>query len=231
MNEDQTVIRVERYSFSYESNPEHRVLNEISFSIKPGTISAVLGLSGCGKTTLCQSLCGIIPNCTSGRQEGQIFIKGRDIQGMSVNQLAATIGYVMQNPDEQLVCTTVEDELAFAPENLAKNPEEIREKVDRILGILNIEPLRLKNPNQLSGGQKQMVAIGAVLMLEPDILILDEPMSFLDQAGKEILRQQLLTLKATGKTILVVEHDIESMQFADNWLVLSEGCLTAQGRP
>lgn len=231
MSKSQAVIRVEKYSFAYESNPDQLILKDISFAIEPGTISAMIGLSGCGKTTLCQSLCGIIPNCTGGKQKGKIFIQGNDIEGLSVNQLAATIGYVMQNPDEQLVCTTVEDELAFAPENLARNPDEMKEKVDWALRILGMEPFRLKNPNQLSGGQKQMVAIGAVLMLDPEILVLDEPMSSLDLDGKRIIRQLMLTLKDLGKTILIVEHDIESLQFTDRWIVLSEGNLVAQGNP
>lgn len=225
------MIRIENYSFSYDASPDLLVLNDISFQIEPAKISAILGLSGCGKTTLCLALCGIIPNCIGGKQQGHVFIKGEDIEGRSVNQLAASIGYVMQNPDDQLVCTTVEDELAFAPENLAKDPEIIREKVDWVLGILGMEPFRLRNPNQLSGGQKQLVAIGAMLMLDPEILILDEPMSSLDEESKKLIRRLLLDLKQLGKMIIIVEHDVESLQFADNWFLLSEGKLISQGSP
>ena len=231
MDREKTVISVENLSVAYETDTDQLVLKNISFQIEYPGIFGILGLSGCGKTTLCMSLAGIIPNLVEGHIAGEIFIRGNNIKGQPVNRLAGTIGYVMQNPDDQLICTTLEDELAFAPENLAKDPKEIRAKVDHVLAMLGMESLRLMNPNQLSGGQKKMAAIGAILMLDPDILILDEPMSALDAEGRSIVINLLLYLRASGKTIIVVEHDVESIRFADRWLIMSAGRLIAQGCP
>jgi len=223
------IIEVKNYSFSYGN--AKRVLNNLNFTVQAGTITAVIGLSGCGKTTLCHCLCGIIPNSIEGEVEGSIRINEQDIKGNRLSKLACTVGLVMQNPDDQIVCSTVEDELAFAPENLSIAPAEIQNRVDDTLRLLEIESLRLENPNKLSGGQKHMVAIGSVLTLNPEILLLDEPMSHLDEAGKTLIKDTLIRLKWSGKTIMVVEHDYKSMTFADSWLVMSDGNIIGYDTP
>ncbi len=220
-----SILEVKNYSFSYIKNDSSskEVLHNLSFSIEKGTITGILGLSGCGKTTLCKALCGIIPHCCYGESKGTILVEKIDTHDLPLNKLACRIGFVMQNPEEQLVATTVEDEFAFAPENLTHSPLEIRKRVDDMLTLLGLSGLETADPSHLSGGQKQLLAIGSVLILDQDILVLDEPMSHLDESGKEILSKTLISLKNKGKTIVLVGHDPKSMEFADMWLLLSEG--------
>lgn len=224
-------IKVRNLSFSYEEGLEDRVLKNISFELAKGTITAIIGLSGCGKTTLCHCLCGVIPGAIEGKLQGEIFIDDLDVFGKRLCRLSSTIGLVMQNPDDQLVCTTVEDEIAFAMENMVMPPDEIQKKVDEILDFLNIEDLRLQNPGKLSGGQKQLVAIASVLALSPEVIIFDEPMSHLDENSRKIIRETLKKLQKAGKTILVVEHNFHLIDFADNWLLLEDGKLVALDTP
>lgn len=216
------IIEVKNLSFQYDTA---EVLHDLTFSIEKNTITAILGLSGCGKTTLCHCLAGIIPNCIEGSLTGEIYIDGLELRGKKLSKLASVIGLVMQNPDNQLVTTTVEDELAFGPENMNVPPEEIRIRVDEILELLKLKDLRYENPVRLSGGQKQMVAIASVLALNPDVLILDEPLSRLDAQGKELLISTLKMLRELGKTVIVVEHDYKQMNFADQWLIMERGRL------
>jgi energy-coupling factor transport system ATP-binding protein len=226
-------LAVTDYSFSYIRNDgsKKEALRGLSFEIEKGTVTAVIGLSGCGKTTLCKSLCGIIPHCCDGIRSGTILVHGEDTQAIPLNRLARRIGFVMQNPDDQLVTTTVEDEFAFALENLAAPPAEIRKKVDEMSSLLGLSGLRTTDPNRLSGGQKQLAAIGSVLILQPDILVLDEPTSHLDKEGKERILEVLHSLKTDGKTIVVVGHDPGELTFADRWLILSDGGIYAYGTP
>lgn len=225
------IIQVKNYSFSYEGNIEEEILHQMNFSIEEGTITAIIGLSGCGKTTLCHAICGLIPHCIPGRSTGEILVKGRNTENVKLNLLAQTIGLVMQNPDEQLVTTTVEDELAFGPENLDLPKEIILERVESALKFFGIGELRMANPNKLSGGQKHLVAMGCVSTLNPEIFVLDEPMSHLDDKGKDLVKAALKNLREKGKTILVVEHDFMTMDFADKWLVLSKGNRVAYDAP
>ncbi|MEG2322844.1 MAG: ABC transporter ATP-binding protein [Anaerovoracaceae bacterium] len=223
------MIDVKDLTFAYEEG--RQILENMSFHIEEGTIVAILGLSGCGKSTLCQILAGIIPRCISGNLKGSIRLRSEDIMSLEMKDLAPKIGYVMQDPDRQLITTAVEDELAFALENLAKPSEEIRETVHRIMKLLHIENLAYENPAQLSGGQKQVVAIGSILTMDPEVLILDEPMSHLDEMGKKLVGKTMRKLRQRGKTIIVVEHDYMTMDFADSWLVIEAGKVKAFGSP
>lgn len=222
-------IEVRNLDFAYEESCQ--ILHKVSFSLKRGSLTAVIGLSGCGKSTLCHCLCGIIPQVLGGELHGKILLHGQDISGILLANLAQTIGLVMQNPDLQLVTTTVEDELAFAPENLCLPPAEITNRVERVLKWLRFEHLRLASPHDLSGGQKRLLAIGSVLTLDPQILVLDEPMSHLDHQGKLLVKEAILNLLQEGRTIIMVEHDLQNVVFADNWLVIAEGRLVSFGRP
>ena len=225
------IVTVENLSFFYDEDKDNPILKNLSFSLAQGSLTAVIGLSGCGKTTLCHCLCGIIPNAVNGKLSGNILLNGENIAGKSLSVLSQTIGLVMQNPDDQIVCTTVEDEIAFALENQMMPPAEIRRRVDEILEFLNITNLQTANPAKLSGGQKQLVAIGSVLALSPQIIIFDEPMSHLDEKGRIMVRATLESLKAAGKTIIVVEHNFSLIDFADLWLVMDKGSLAALDTP
>lgn len=224
-------LQVKDLTFSYESAPEIEVLSGVSFSVAKGTITAIIGLSGCGKSTLCQILCGIIPQCIEGEVSGEIRLDGLDVREEPLKKLAQKIGYMMQDPDRQIIASTVEDELAFGPENLGVEPAEIRRRVDETLELLGIRHLALKSPTQLSGGQKQLVAAGALLTMGSDILVMDEPLSHVDARGRAAMTGLMKRLCGAGKTLLVVEHDYEQLNFADQWLVMDAGKIKAFGRP
>lgn len=215
------VVKVENLYYAYPEGPP--VLKGLDFQVEAGETLAVIGLSGSGKTTLCQCLCGLAPHVLGGSMRGSILIKGRASTEYRLPQLACEIGMVMQNPDMQLVCTTVEDEIAFAPENLCLPPGEIRSRVNEVLGLLGLKDLCLKNPALLSGGQRQLLALGAVLALQPSILVLDEPMALLDEKGRCLVHEILLSLRDEGKTLIIVDHDIENINFADRFMVMEQG--------
>ncbi|HBC92424.1 MAG TPA: ABC transporter ATP-binding protein [Pelotomaculum sp.] len=222
-------IVVDRLSCRYQA-AGRQILKDISFKVAPGEIVALIGLSGCGKSTLCLCLGGIIPHYLGGELTGQVLVNGKDTREYRVAQLALEVGLVFQDPDTQLFAPTVEDEIAFAPENLCLPAEEVGTRVNKVLDTLGISDLRKTNPNHLSGGQKHLVAMGAVLALEPSILALDEVMAQLDPAGKKTINKILVDLRRQGKTILMVEHDPETVSIADRVLVLEEGRLIKDGR-
>ena len=206
-------------------------LRHVSFSAPKGTITVVLGLSGCGKSTLCHCISGIIPYRKGEIAEGSIYLFGKKAGAQTLSGNARLVGTVLQNPDEQLVASAVEDELAFGPENQCIEPDEIRQRVDGILRLLHIEDLRYRNPVRLSGGQKHLVSIGSLLTMEPDILILDEPLSHLDEAGQKQVLSCLKKLRNLGKTILVAEHNYLCLEFADIWIVMQDGEILISGTP
>lgn len=202
------------------------VLNNINFRVSRGEIVAVMGLSGCGKSTLCFCLSGIIPHCWGGEMAGEVLVNGKNTREYKVARLALEVGMVFQNPDNQLFSPTVEDEIAFAPENMCLPPERIRERVDDVITLLGIEILKEANPYHLSGGEKHLVALAAVLALDPPVLVLDEVMSQLDHAGKKKVAAVLEKLRDQGKTIIAVEHDLETVAFTDRLMILEGGELT-----
>jgi energy-coupling factor transport system ATP-binding protein len=205
------------------------VLKNLSFEVVPGEIVALMGLSGCGKSTLCYCLNGIIPHSWGGVMEGKILVNGKDTREFTVASLAQEVGLVFQDPDTQLFSPTVEDEIAFAPENMCLPRELIRERVDEVISLLGIESLRIANPYQLSGGEKHLVALAAVLALDPPILVLDEVMSQLDYSGKKKVADALKKLRQQGKTIIAVEHDLETVAMADRMMIMENGELTPPG--
>lgn len=215
------VLKVEDLGYAYPDGPP--VLKELNFEVEAGETLAVIGLSGSGKTTLCQCLCGLAPHVLGGSMAGKVLIKGQATTAYRLPQLACEIGMVLQNPDMQLVSTTVEDEIAFAPENLCLPPREIRSRVEEILLWLGLSHLRLKNPAMLSGGQRQLLALGAVLALQPEILVLDEPMALLDEKGRQLVHEILISLRNEGKTLIIVDHDVENVDFADRFIVMEKG--------
>lgn len=216
-------IKVENLTFAYEETSERHVLENMSFVVEKGSITALTGLSGCGKSTVCRILTGIIPKCMDGKIEGRITIDGIDIKELEMCEISQRMGFVMQDADRQIVAATVEDELAFGPENLCMAPDDIRIIVDKVMNLLKISHLAEESPNKLSGGQKQLVAIGSVLTMNPKILVMDEPFSHLDEEGKGIMKKTLLKLKNAGKTIVIVDHDYNALDFVDKILWMEEG--------
>ncbi|MDD4802480.1 MAG: ABC transporter ATP-binding protein [Syntrophomonas sp.] len=222
-------VVVKNLSYRYQSEGAE-VLKNLAFEIVQGEIVVLMGLSGCGKSTLAYCLSGIIPHCWSGIMDGEVLINGKNTREFGVARLALEVGMVFQNPDTQLFSPTVEDEIAFAPENMCLPPVRIRERVDYVLDLLGIGALRDANPYQLSGGEKHLVALAAVLALDPPVLVLDEVMSQLDQVGKKNVADALEKLRQQGKTIITVEHDLETVNFADRIMVMEGGELIRYDR-
>ncbi|RLF87408.1 ABC transporter ATP-binding protein [Thermococci archaeon] len=226
------MIRVEDLSFKYTGAKEYS-LKDISFRVKKGEFLGILGASGSGKSTLCLTFNGIIPHSIKGDFEGNVFVKGYNTKEASVAELSKIVGLVLQNPDSQLFNMTVEEEVAFALENLGLNVEEIRRRVYWALKITGLEGLEKEFPPNLSGGQKQRLVIASVLALKPEVLVLDEPTSQLDPMGREqVLSLITLLNKEQGITIVLVEHNTEYLfDFADRIIVLDKGELVMEGKP
>jgi len=222
-------VDVRNLTFSYR--PETTVLRDISFTVSAGEVFVIAGLSGSGKTTLCQILSGVIPHAVKGHLNGQVRIMDIEPSAAGLPQTALKAGMVFQDVDSQLICTTVEDELAFGLENLCRPAEDIRRRVEELLDEFGLSALRLTNPADLSGGQKKLLTIAAVLTSDPPVLILDEPMSGLDDDGRQLIRTTIETLRDKGRSVIIVEHDLKYVTFADKWLLLENGAVVACGTP
>lgn len=219
-------LETKNLSFRYPGK-DYNVLDGIDLQISPEETVAIVGLSGCGKSTLCYCLCGIIPHVYPGKMGGEVFLYGSLVKNMNLPKIAAMLGIVFQNPESQLFSPTVEDELAFGPENLCIEREEIGRRIEESLRKVGMEEYRYMNPNNLSGGQKQLIALASVLSLEPEILIFDEAMAQIDLEGKKLIKETIKKLKAAGKTIVLVEHDFNNLDIADRVLLLKNGKLQA----
>ena len=218
-----SMIEVKGLCFSYESG--RKILDNVSFSVEKGEAVVLAGYSGAGKTTLSHCLCGIIPNAVKGDMSGSVTVDGCDIPALPLYECAKHIGLVFQNPDDQLICTAVEDELAFGLENLCVDPAEIRARVDEMLGLFRLKELAGRDPARLSGGQKKLVTIASVLIMGPKALILDEPMTGLDADSRALVFGAIDRLRESGCTIVAVEHDLSLAGYADRMLYLREGRL------
>ncbi|MFX0169805.1 MAG: energy-coupling factor ABC transporter ATP-binding protein [Candidatus Hodarchaeota archaeon] len=225
-------VEISKLSFRYAGSKK-KVLDDITLAIPQGAFVGLVGPSGCGKTTLARCLNGLIPHFHPGELEGQVQVQGLNTQEHPAHELAEKVGLVFQNPENQLVAPTVERELAFGPENLGVPREQIRDRIETLIHHLHLELLRDKAPYELSGGEQQRVAIAAVLALEPDILVLDEPTANLDPLSAYETLQLLATLNKTMRlTILLIEHRLELvLPHIQELFVLSQGRLVATGSP
>ena len=205
------LIEVKNLSISYGG---YKVLQDFSLTIKPGEAVLIQGPSGCGKSTLLHAICGLIPSVIEAECTGEVLVYGNPIQNLTTSQRAALLGIVFQNPDTQIFCDTVEDEIAFGLENLCLPKEEMARRIDQMLKLTDMEKYRLASPKELSGGQKQRVVLAAVMALDPKILLLDEALAQLDQSGKEVLRNQFQILRNEGRTMLMVDHDNDLISIA-----------------
>lgn len=217
-------IEIENLHFKYKGQRKY-ILNGINLKVDRGEAAAIVGLSGNGKSTLCYTLNGIIPRSLKGDLKGRVKLFGKDVRDMKNRELAPLIGVVFQDPDTQLFSPTVEDEIAFGPENLCLPREEIGRRIDEVLRLIGMEQYRYENPNNLSGGEKQLIALGAVLSLKPSILVFDEAMSQIDYRGKKKIKDIIRRLKQDKKTIVMIEHDFNNLDAADRIFLLKKGKL------
>lgn len=215
-------VEIENLFFKYKGQNEY-ILKGVNLRAHRGEVLAIVGLSGNGKSTICYTLNGIIPKTLKGDMEGNIRVFGNHVKDMDIGELAKIIGVVFQDPDTQLFSPTVEDEIAFGPENLCLSREEIETRIEKVLKLTGMEGYRYENPNNLSGGEKQLVALGAVLSLEPDILVFDEAMAQIDDKGKKRIKKVIKKLKADRKTIIMIDHDFSNLDIADKVLLLKDG--------
>lgn len=209
-------------TFGYPGS-ERPLFAHANVEVRAGECVALTGASGCGKSTLCHILCGIIPRSLPGRILGQALVFGRPVGELPLEQLVQAVGIVFQEPDTQLFSPTVEDEIAFGPENLCVPREQIGQRIDEALAQTGMERFRLAHPSDLSGGQKQLVALAAVLALRPRALIFDEALSQLDEEATRKIKAVIADLKAQGKAVLMVEHDPDNLDIADRAYRMQNG--------
>ncbi|MCX8204084.1 MAG: energy-coupling factor ABC transporter ATP-binding protein [Candidatus Nezhaarchaeota archaeon] len=226
-----SAIVVEDLWYSYPNHPEP-VLKGVDLKIDAGTFTLIAGPSGCGKTTLCRCFNGLIPHFYGGRLRGKVLVGNVNVASRPVHELAKRVGMVFQEPEDQLICLSVEREVAFALENLGLPKEEIKRRVEEALTALKIASLRDKPPFELSGGEQQKVALAAALALRPQILVLDEPTSNLDPASAHDFLSTLASLNREGLTIVLVEHRLDAVaRLADLAVLMDKGKVVLVGDP
>jgi len=189
--DSETVLEIKDLWFRYSTSSSYALKN-INFKLRRGEICLLVGPTGCGKSTLCLTLLGIIPNVINGEFRGRVLIEGENVIKNPIYKNAQKIGLVFQNPDNQLCCLTVEDEVAFGPENLGLPVKEILERVNSALSVMRIAELRDRYVFHLSEGEKQKVAIASVLSLKPEILVLERLLKLLERKNMKNLRNTLL---------------------------------------
>jgi energy-coupling factor transporter ATP-binding protein EcfA2 len=226
------IAKLDKVSYIYPESP-HLVLKNISLEIRQGEFWGIIGPTGAGKTTLCLTLNGIVPQFYGGRFFGYATVAGFDTLRHPVSTLARYVGAVFEDPETQLLATSVENEIAFTLENLRLPREEIIARIPRVLAAVRLEGMEKKQPRELSGGQKQRLAIAAALAVEPALLILDEPTSQLDPVGSQEVFATIKELnRRLGITIVMVSHAAEEMaEQADRIALLREGSIEAIGSP
>jgi len=227
-----SIVQANHLSFTYTGASKPSI-EDISIGIAPGEFVVLTGPSGCGKTTICRCLNGLIPNFYSGDFTGELIVDGMSVKQHTTAELAPHVGMVFQNPENQLFSLSVERDVAFGPENLGLSREETRKRVDWALDVTGISRLKDKPPYELSGGQQQRAAIAAVLAMQPKVMILDEPTSFLDpKSALEILEVISDLNKKLGITIILVEHRLDIVsKHANRVIVMDNGRIVLDGTP
>lgn len=224
------IISLKDVAFSYDEQGAN-ALNGVSLDIKKGEYVALVGHNGSGKSTLAKLLNGLI-----SAKEGQVVVCGVALEESSTNEeiffVRRNVGMVFQNPDNQMVASIIEDDVAFGPENLGLKREDIIERVEFALNSVGMYDYRMRAPNKLSGGQKQRVAIAGVLALKPEIMVLDESTSMLDPQGRdEVLKIVKKLNKEKGKTVVHITHFMDEVADADRVIMLKKGKIVFSGTP
>ena len=226
-----TLIKFEDVSFRYESDsdtPNPLALEHLNLEIKNGEFVAVLGHNGSGKSTVAK-----LANAIAVPESGKITVAGMDTSDESKEyDIRQNVGVVMQNPDNQIVATIVEEDVAFGPENLGVDPDEIRKRVDDALKAVGMYEYRFHEPHKLSGGQKQRVAIAGIIAMRTRCIILDEPTAMLDPSGRRDVMNVMLKLnKEMGITVVFITHFMEEAIRADRVVIMDSGKKVADGTP
>lgn len=223
------IIQLNNISFEYESDDkQYSVFEDFSLSFERGSFNVILGHNGSGKSTLAKLLNGLIKPTS-----GTVLVNGKSTSDSSLDfEIKKTVGLVFQNPDNQIVSSIVEDDVAFGPENLGLNPDIIRKRVDSALKDVDMYEFKDKPTHKLSGGQKQRVAIAGIIAMEPECIVLDEPTAMLDPQGrKEVMNTISRINRELGITVILITHFMEEAEKADRVLVLNKGNVVSDGKP
>jgi energy-coupling factor transport system ATP-binding protein len=221
------IIETENLHYTYPGD-ETETLKGIGLTLEEGSFTAVLGHNGSGKSTLAKHFNAILTPT-----EGRVLVAGMDTSDENnLLDVRRTVGMVFQNPDNQIVANVVEDDVAFAPENLGVEPAEIRRRVDEALKQVGMYEYRTHAPHLLSGGQKQRVAIAGVIAMEPRVIALDEPTAMLDPQGRaEVISTVTSLCREKGITVILITHHMSECVGADRLIVMSNGLVAADGSP
>ena len=226
MKKDTNIIEIKNLSFQYEGSSK-KVLKNLNIDIKEGEFICVLGHNGSGKSTLAKLI-----NAQYIPTEGDILVgKMNTKNDDNLWNIREMCGMVFQNPDNQLVATIVEEDVAFGPENLGVPREELRKRVDECLELVGMSEYKRHSPALLSGGQKQRIAIAGILAMNPKCLLMDEPTAMLDPQGRKDILDTVLKLREMGKTIIHITHYMEECVNADRIIVINEGNVVLEGTP
>lgn len=225
-------LKVEDYTFSY-LDTKNPALIDVNLEIAKGEIVVLAGPSGCGKSTLLKSIVGLIPHMYSGSWSGKVIVDGAEVSKTKISELAKKVGFVFQNPENQIFMFSVERDIAFGLENLALPKDEMRQRVDEALSLLNLKNLADRAPHELSDGQKQRTALAGVLAMKPSILILDEPTSLLDpHTAHEVIGTVQKLNKNLGITVIIVEHRLDLVSIiASRLVIMDNGRIVANDAP
>ena len=221
------LIKIENLVYRYDDKDKNAV-DSVNFSIQEGEFVVIIGHNGSGKSTLAKLFNGIfIPT------SGDVTIKGMNTkEDEKIWDIRQKVGMVFQNPDNQIVATVVEDDVAFGPENLGVEKNEIRRRVDEALALVRMSEFSKRQPHNLSGGQKQRIAIAGIIAMSPDCIIFDEPTAMLDPRGRQEVIETIIRLnKDEGKTIVHITHFMDEATEADRVLVMEEGKIIMEGKP
>ena len=225
-------IRVEKVFYTHW-NKDEPTLKDLSLTIEQGTLNVLVGPGGSGKSTLCSLFNGEIPHLLGGKLEGDVTVDGKNTRELEVSDLSQQVGHVFQDPETMFATLYVEDEIAFGPENLRKDVDEIRDLVEQLLGMTELTAKRNNLVWALSGGQIQKLGLAAVLAMNPRMIVLDEPTANLDPAATHNVHQLILDLRESGMTILLITRELDDflLSHADQLLVLNDGNMFASGTP
>ncbi|CAN5609750.1 ABC transporter ATP-binding protein [soil metagenome] len=227
------IIAIENLTYRYPQTT-HPALQDLSLQVEEGEFVALIGANGAGKSTLCYTLTGFAPHFFRGEMTGRVTVAGLDTQQTPLEELMLVAGLVFQNPGNQISGAkfTVYEEIAFGLENLGVPPAEMRGRIDRIMAMTGIEAFANRSPYALSGGQQQRVALASILVMEPKLLVLDEPTSQLDPIGSREVFETIRAMSKQGMTVIMAEHKLEWVAaFADRVIALADGEIILNGPP
>ncbi len=226
---ENNIIEVKNVTFEYSGGESPKtVIKDFNIAFQRGSFTVILGRNGSGKSTLAKLLNGLYKPTV-----GDVFVDSINTKDEATEiEIKRRVGMVFQNPDNQLLASIVEEDVAFGPENLGFEPNEIRNRVDNALKAVDMYDYRQKSPHHLSGGQKQRVAIAGIIAMEPECIVLDEPTAMLDPRGRnEIIKTIEKLNKEKGITIILITHFMEEAQNADRIIVMDDGVIVADDKP